>query len=119
MKKIFVSFLMVGIMAIPVLSFAADTIMPSNNPEIGRGLSVSMVGGNIPEILSTVANYVIGILLIVAVFYVIWAAYTFMTSNGEPDKVATARMRIMYAGIGVVVALLAKGIISLVISALK
>ena len=119
MKKIFVSFLSsAGIMAFPVLSFASS-IMPSANSSAGVGLPVSMVSGQLTDILSTVANYVIGILLIVAVFYVLWAAYTFMTSNGEPDKVGTARQRIMYAGIGVVVALLAKGIVSLVLSAVK
>jgi len=49
------------------------------------------------------------------VFYVLWAAYTFITAAGDTEKITSARNRIMYAGIGIIVALLARGIIALVL----
>jgi hypothetical protein len=116
MKKLFLSIISASTLVIPSMSFA-QSIMPQANSSVGNGLSVNMLNTPITQVLGTVANYVIGILLIVAVFYVLWAAYTFMTSAGEQEKVSQARQRIMYAGIGVVVALLAKGIVELVLSA--
>jgi len=67
--------------------------------------------------LNQVANYVVGILIVVAIFYILWAAYDFVTSSGSEEKVNGARRKIMYAAIGVIVALLAKGIVALVIGA--
>jgi len=67
--------------------------------------------------LNQIMNYVVGILIVVAIFYVIWAAYDFVTSNGSEEKVNGARKKIMYAMIGIIVALLAKGIVALVLGA--
>jgi hypothetical protein len=119
MKKIFLALLMASLLAVPFLGLAQSIMPNGNDASVGTGLNVNMVNKPIANVLGTVANYVIGVLLIVAVFYVLWAAYTFMTSAGEADKVSEARKRIMYAGIGVVVALLAKGIISLVLNAVN
>lgn len=121
MKKIITLISSVSLVVLPFLVSAATTttIMPTNDPTVGEGMSISMVETPIAETLTNVANYVIGGLLLLAVFYVLWAAYTFITSNGEAEKLSTARSRIMYAGIGVVVALLAKGIVSLVLSAVQ
>lgn len=69
--------------------------------------------------LNTVANYVVGVLVVVAIFYILWAAYDFVTSSGSEEKVNGARRKIMYAAIGIIVALLAKGIVGLVLGAVQ
>ena len=125
MKKILASLsIAASLLVFPLLSFAQSTgkvnsIMPSANSAIGDGMKVSMKGGSIIETVSLVANYVVGALLLLAVFYVLLAAYNYMTSGGEAEKIKKGRDYIMYAGIGVVVALLAKGIVSLVLSAVN
>jgi len=120
MKKIIASLLLSLLMA-PALIFAADSITPTANSSLAGdiGKNVKMSDQPLDQTLNTVANYAIGILIIVAVFYVIWAGYTFVTSSGDTEKINTARQRIMFAAIGIVVALLAKGIISLVLSAIS
>jgi TRAP-type C4-dicarboxylate transport system permease small subunit len=104
---------------VPTLIFA-DGIMPTANSGLAGsiGTGVHMSTQPLDQTLNTIANYVIGVLIIVAVFYVIWAGYSFVMSNGDPEKTGEARKRIMFAAIGIIVALLAKGIISLVLSAI-
>ncbi|UMX47784.1 MAG: pilin [Candidatus Nealsonbacteria bacterium DGGOD1a] len=120
MKKIIASLLLSLLMA-PALIFAADSITPKADSSLAGdiGKNVKMSDQPLDQTLNTVANYAIGILIIIAVFYVIWAGYTFVTSSGDTEKINTARQRIMFAAIGIVVALLAKGIISLVLSAIS
>lgn len=54
----------------------------------------------------------------VAVIVLIIAGISMMTSGGEPSKIATARRMILYACIGIVVAVLGQAIISFVLSKL-
>jgi len=131
MKKIIASIFLSILLAAPgiILAQAANPygtpsgtgtgIVPTADATLAKGLDQNKLITNKPvaDILEQVANYVIGILVIMAVFYTLWGAYGFMTSAGNEDKVNDARKRIMYAGIGVIVALLARGIVSLVLSA--
>ena len=120
MKKILFSFILANLLVAPILIFAQaqDTIVPKADPTIAGEIGKLTMNSNpIDKTLNTVANYVVGALVVLAVFYVLWAAYTFVTSAGSAEKVEEARKRILYAGIGIVVALLAKGIVSLVLSA--
>jgi len=124
MKKIITLFLLFNLIAVPFLVFAAGStgsiVPPADNSLAGDiGKVAQMSTQPIDQTLNTVANYVIGALVVMAVFYVIWAGFTFISSAGDPTKVDLARKRIMYAAIGIVVALLAKGIVSLVLSAMK
>jgi hypothetical protein len=118
MKKIITTVILTGLLSFPFFVFAG--IIPSANSSIAGQIGKQTYAvTSIDNTLDTVANYTIGVLVVISVFYVIWAGYTFTTSAGDPDKVGEARKRIMFAGIGIIVALLAKGIISLVLAAIK
>jgi hypothetical protein len=58
-----------------------------------------------------VVDLLLRIAAIVAIAYVIWGGFTFMTSQAEPDKLAQARHTIMNALIGLGLALLATSIV--------
>ncbi len=114
MKKFLSVLLMAGILSVPLL--AGASMIP--NKDIGSNASLGADRFNtsgLENTLNVVANYVVGILIIVAIFYILWAAYDFVTSSGSEEKVNSARRKIMYAAIGVVVALLAKGVVGLVL----
>ena len=115
-KKI-VSLALVSLMFAPFLALGQSDFMPAPSEQLGSGLGdqYSFSDKSIVEVVETIGSYVIGILVIVAVFYVLWAAYTFITAAGDSEKIKSARDRIMYAGIGIIVALLARGIIALVL----
>lgn len=49
-------------------------------------------------------------IMFVAVVYIVFAAYNYLTANGDPKKVDKANGMLLYAVIGVIVAVLAKNI---------
>jgi len=69
---------------------------------------------NIPTTLQDAVGRIVGALFLVLVaistIFIIFAAYTFVTSGGEPAKAETARAALIYAIIGIVVAFLALGL---------
>jgi len=44
----------------------------------------------------------------------LWAAFLWMTSSGDETKVGDARKTLIYALVGVAIAIVAKGLISIV-----
>jgi len=60
-----------------------------------------------------------GLFWALAVVFLIWAAVTYLTANGDADKVATAKQRVVYAVIAACIALLATGIRSIATSLLS
>ena len=59
-----------------------------------------------------------GALLILTIFFVVYAAYEYLTSAGDADKVSDASKRLMYAAVAIVVGLLAKQFPGIIISIL-
>ena len=62
----------------------------------------------------SVRDWLFYILLIIAAIFIIIAAYYFVTAAGDPEKVKNAKNFVLYALIGVLVALMARGLVSLV-----
>jgi len=75
------------------------------------------VGAETSE-LQTILQIVFAILAAVAVLVVILGGLRFITSQGNPQETTKARDTIIYAGIGLVVALLAGAIVSFVLKGL-
>lgn len=71
-----------------------------------------------PANLSAVALAVVEILLriglLAAVGFVIYGGFLFMTSQGEPDKAANARKTIINAVVGLVIGLIATGVVTFI-----
>ncbi len=62
-----------------------------------------------------VIQIIFGIIGFIAVLYLIFAAIKFITSQGDPAGVAQARQSIIYALLGIVVAVSAEVIVTFVI----
>lgn len=69
-------------------------------------------------LLGRVTNLLALVTGIVAVGMIIYAGYTFVTAAGDSGKVEQARKTIIFAGIGLVVIVVARGLILFVISRL-
>jgi hypothetical protein len=77
------------------------------------GTGTNQVSGAICCLMSTInniINWIFFFLLVVAVIVGIIGAYNIITAGGSAEKVETGRKFIMYAIIGVIVALFAKAI---------
>ncbi|HMS49815.1 MAG TPA: hypothetical protein PKA02_00045 [Candidatus Saccharibacteria bacterium] len=68
--------------------------------------------------VTTVLQILFGVVAVLALIYVILAGLKLITSSGDPQSVAKGRQQILFAIIGLVVALSAELIISFVINRL-
>ena len=73
-----------------------------------------LVSGDIPTLIDKIATWLLGIGTVLATIVVLWAAFLFMTSGGNKDRVTQARQTLWYAVIGLTVLLLAKGMTLLI-----
>lgn len=88
--------------------FAAGLITPNEIGYKGPTQSGNLMGG----VLNTIYFW----LGVVAVGFIIYAAYMYVLSNGDSGKVKKAKDTLLYAVIGIVVVLLAFSITSIVIN---
>ena len=123
MKKLFVlifaflaSFMMV--MA-PVPVFADCGGVPTKGPNGPDEIKKINDGeGKLKETVSHVLTAIFGIMGIISAVVIIIAGIMYMTSAGDPGKVATAKKAILYAIIGLIVALSAFAITNFILEAL-
>ena len=64
--------------------------------------------------INKIGNLVYQLFMAAAAISLILAAYNFVTAQGDPEKVKSARNYVIYSLIGVVVATLALGMVDLV-----
>lgn len=68
-----------------------------------------------PETLRNVLAVVFGVIAMVAVIYIVVAGLQFIISQGDPQKIAKARQTILFAIIGLVIAVSAEAIVIFVL----
>lgn len=100
----------------PQSALAAQCVSASNCVSQG----VTNVGGtgttqNFNQIVRTIVNVLLFLIGIVAVIMIIFGAFRYITSNGAPDQAKAARNTIMYAVVGLVLAIAAYAIVRFVI----
>ena len=121
MKKILIasifafSFMFVGA---PTPAIAADCgtaaqCMQSGADIAGNGSS-NKVSANV--LIKRIVNVLLFVLGAVSVIMIIFGGIKYTTSNGDQNKVVSAKNTIVYSVVGVIVALLAYAIVNFVIS---
>lgn len=66
------------------------------------------------NIVEAVGDWIFTGFLIFAAIFIVLAAFQFARGGGDPVQVAAARKNIIFAVIGVIIALLSKGIITVI-----
>ena len=102
MTKKFIKFLVPAVSALPYLALAQVVVPPppvtSINNLIGTGGLVCKAFG-----------YLFALLIILAVIFVLVAAFKYLTASGDTAKVTSANHQLIYAAVAIVVALIARG----------
>ena len=62
------------------------------------------------NILCTIAGWMFTFLIVLAVIFVIYAAFTYLTAAGNQEKVTNANHMLIYAVVAIAVAIIAKGV---------
>lgn len=88
-----------------------------DNPMGGAAPTVA-AQGTLGQNVTTIINYFLGLLGLIAVGFLIYAGILMVTAGGNDEQVTKARKIIMYAVIGIVIILLSYTIVTFVSSAL-
>jgi len=70
-------------------------------------VTLAAIPANLDEAVGRIVSPLFLVLVAISIIFIIFAAYTFVTSGGDPGKTETARATLIYAIIGIIVAFLA------------
>lgn len=60
--------------------------------------------------LCTLVAWIFTILVVLTVIFILWAAYNYLTSGGDEEKIKKANHQLLYAAIAMIVAILSRGL---------
>ncbi len=109
MKKVFAVFLMVSVLAVlalPVMALAPEPLPSGKDLPPGPQSGTALI-----TTIDIVTNWVFAIFTVIAVIMVLLAALQFITAGGDAAKVGEARQKLIWAAVGILIALSAKGIV--------
>jgi hypothetical protein len=109
MKK---SFVALGVAAL-CLSFSGTALAIGEVPTVTIPDTVTSAG-NFIELLENLVNWVFVVVMVGATVFIVLAGWQFITGGGDAQAVAQARNKLLYAAIGIVVAVLSRGIVTAV-----
>ena len=93
-------------------SGVALVAVAQETPPSGSALpttGIPTTGATLIDRIALIGNWVFAIFLAISVIYIILGAFQFVTGAGNPEQVSAARQKLIYAAIGIAVALLAAG----------
>ena len=94
---------LLGIMANVAIGQLQNPNIPGVTP-----VGPTTVGGLV-DVIRGVVRWVYIIFFIIAVLFILFAAFTYLTAGGEAEKVNKAKTQLIYAAVAIAVALLAVG----------
>ena len=71
-------------------------------------------GAGLLGIVGAATNWLFAIFVVLAVIFVLLAAFQFISAGGEATKLGEARQKLIWAAIGIIIALLAKGLVPVI-----
>lgn len=89
--------------------FFASAVLAAYTPEGPPGGDVDIL-----QIINNIVNWVFAIFLGMSALFIILAAFQFLTAGGDSSKVSAARDKMLYAAVGIAVAMLSRAITPIV-----
>ena len=111
---ILVAVSIIFVQSIDVVFGAGDKIEPGYIEPLGDSVVGIKRADQIVGIIIVIVRWTYTIFFIIAVLYILFAAYTYLTAQAEPEKIKNATNQIIYASIAIAVALLAVSINAIV-----
>lgn len=111
MKKI----IGVSLFSVMILALALPVVVEAAVTTVGSApdSNISSIT-DVVAVIDTIVNWFFAIIIGIAAIMIIYAGFLWMTSGGDEEKTGNARKTLIYALIGVVVAVVAKGLVTLI-----
>ena len=113
MKKLFALFLMVSVLAVLALPVMAVQEQPPTDKSLPT-TAPATTGAQLLTLVDTVINWVFAVFTVLTIIFVLLAAFQFVTAGGDAEKVGEARQKLIWASVGIIVALASKGLVPVV-----
>ena len=114
-KQLLIPLFILGIVAVPQGSVYAASAFDACGAANPSPVCASKNDKEVDSILKTLVNTLIYILGAIAVIMIVVGGIRYTTSNGDASGIKSAKDTILYAVVGVVVALLAYSIVNFVL----
>ena len=131
MKKIFSATAIASLLIMPIFALAQakcsdfiteDACLTNNcmwNPATDQCAGIYIAtASDVIDIINRIGNWIFALLLAIAGIMLILAGFFWVTAGGDPASVLKARQMLTNALIGVVIALVAKGLVMAILSIL-
>ena len=124
MRKLFLIFLLSGILLFSVFVLAKTTASDCNqycsnpatyNPPAGQVCFCNPLKyATFDELVTAIMNFIFVLAVVTVPLIIIVGAFQLLTSSGDPKKIGAGKSMITYALIGLAIILLARGIIAMI-----
>ncbi|MFA5755475.1 MAG: hypothetical protein WC909_03960 [Candidatus Paceibacterota bacterium] len=111
MKRAILSVLILGTLLVAVPILTSETCLAAYDFATG---TIEIIGSD--GILSKALSFFLNAVIFIGIMMVVYAGYRYMTSGGDSTKVQAALQNIIYALVGIAIAILAKILINFVIN---
>ena len=105
-KSIVFSVGLIGLLAVTSLAFAQPQVTIPGASDTSSGITTA---SGVLDVVKKVIGWVYVVFFVLAVLFILFAAFTYLSAAGDEEKIKTAKNQIIYAAVAVVVALLAVG----------
>ncbi|MGB9726566.1 MAG: hypothetical protein ACPLXB_00445 [Minisyncoccia bacterium] len=111
--KLIIPFLLLSIVFMPLLVSADapnDGTITEPTIDFASNTNLDLWG-----MLQKAAKWLLNIVLLVGVIIIVWAGFSYVTAGGDPEKTKKSLNFIIYALVGIIIALLAYWIVNTVL----
>ena len=106
-KKVIAAGLLVATLAIVV--GAGTALAAPATPTTARPTGITTATGFV-SLVANITNWIFAFFLLFAIIFIVLAGFQFVTAGGDPAAVSQARTKLLWAAVGIGVALLSRGI---------
>jgi len=99
------------------LPFLVGAITPGSVPgakELGTPESPIKTPGGLLDTIASIVKWVYIVFFIVAVLFILIAAFNYLTGGGQPEKIRLAHTQLIYALIAIAIALMSVGAVAII-----
>ncbi|MHB8903959.1 MAG: IPT/TIG domain-containing protein [Patescibacteria group bacterium] len=113
-KKLIIFLVVIGLFAV----FSSVFAQSFGINEVGNGLNNSLTTSDPRATAGRIINIILGLLGVIAVGIIMWGGFVWLTSNGEEEKINSAKNILKNGVIGLIIILASWGIASFILSRL-
>lgn len=117
MKKIGFTIAFVGLLGVSSLA-AASLLTSDASAQVSSGINAAttseMQGKSVNSTVGSIVNILLWVVGILSVTMIVWSGFKYITSAGDTSKLASAKSTLIYAVVGLIIAILAYAIVTFV-----